>query len=55
MNHNPVISIIVPVYHVEKELKRCLDSLLRQSFSDYEIILINPGFPRIHTIPILIN
>ena len=43
MNHNPVISIIVPVYHVEKELKRCLDSLLNQTFPDYEIILINDG------------
>lgn len=49
MNHNPVISIIVPVYHVEKELKRCLDSLLRQSFSDYEIILINDGGNEIET------
>ena len=43
MSLSPVISIIVPVYHVEKELKRCLDSLLNQTFSDYEIILINDG------------
>lgn len=49
MNHNPVISIIVPVYHVEKELKRCLDSLLNQTFSDYEIILINDGGNEIET------
>lgn len=43
MDKAPIISVIVPVYHVEKELRRCLDSLLRQSFSDYEIILINDG------------
>ena len=43
MSLPPVISIIVPVYHVEKELKKCLDSLLNQTFSDYEIILINDG------------
>lgn len=49
MSLSPVISIIVPVYHVEKELKRCLDSLLRQSFSDYEIILINDGGNEIET------
>ena len=49
MSFPPVISIIVPVYHVEKELKRCLDSLLRQSFSDYEIILINDGGNEVET------
>ena len=49
MSLSPVISIIVPVYHVEKELKRCLDSLLRQSFSDYEIILINDGGNEVET------
>ncbi len=43
MDKSPAISVIVPVYHVEKELKRCLDSLLRQTFSDYEIILVNDG------------
>ena len=43
MSLPPAISIVVPVYHVEKELKRCLDSLLNQTFSDYEIILINDG------------
>ncbi len=43
MDKSPAISVIVPVYHVEKELKRSLDSLLRQTFSDYEIILVNDG------------
>lgn len=40
---NPVISIIVPVYHVEKYLRRALDSILSQTFSDFELILVNDG------------
>ncbi len=43
MEHIPLISILVPVYHVEKTLRRCLDSLLRQSLGDFEILLINDG------------
>ncbi|MBQ1446862.1 MAG: glycosyltransferase family 2 protein, partial [Solobacterium sp.] len=39
----PKISIIVPVYHVEKYLERCLDSILGQSEPDFELILINDG------------
>lgn len=42
MNH-PLVSVIVPVYHVEKTLRQCLDSLLRQSFQDFELLLINDG------------
>ncbi len=37
------ISIIVPVYNVEKYLHRCIDSLLAQTFSDFEILLVNDG------------
>ena len=37
------ISIIVPVYNVEQYLSRCIDSILQQSFEDYEIILVNDG------------
>lgn len=37
------ISIIIPVYNVEKYLKRCLDSIINQTFKDLEIICINDG------------
>lgn len=37
----PMISVIVPVYNVEAYLTRCLDSLLRQFFNDFEIICVN--------------
>lgn len=39
----PQISIIVPVYNAEKYLGRCIDSILAQSFKDFELILINDG------------
>ncbi|MGG4489227.1 glycosyltransferase [Metabacillus idriensis] len=39
----PKISIIVPIYNVEKYLSRCLDSILFQTFKDFEIIAINDG------------
>ena len=39
----PEISIIVPVYNAEKYLERCLNSLLHQSFSDFELLLIDDG------------
>jgi len=37
------ISIIVPVYNVEQYLPKCLDSLVNQTFSDFEIIIVNDG------------
>ena len=37
------VSVIVPVYNVEKYLRKCLDSLVNQTFSDYEVILVNDG------------
>ena len=39
----PLISIIVPVYNVEKYLERCVRSILTQSFSDFELILVDDG------------
>lgn len=39
------ISVVVPVYKVEKYLKRCVESIIRQSFGDLEIILVDDGSP----------
>lgn len=42
---NPKISIIVPVYKVEPYLSKCIDSILTQTFTDFELILIDDGSP----------
>lgn len=42
---NPKVSILVPIYNVEKYLRRCVDSVLSQDFKDYELILVNDGSP----------
>lgn len=39
----PLISVIVPVYNVEKYLSRCIDSILAQTFTDFELLLIDDG------------
>lgn len=39
------ISVIVPVYKVEKYIRRCIESILKQDFTDYELILVNDGSP----------
>lgn len=41
----PEISVIVPVYKVEQFIHRCVDSILCQSFSDFELILVDDGSP----------
>lgn len=41
----PLISVIVPVYKVESYLERCVNSILRQTFADFELILIDDGSP----------
>ena len=41
----PIISIIVPVYNVEKYLRRCLDSIVMQTFTDWECICVDDGSP----------
>lgn len=39
----PAISIIVPIYNMERLMRRCIDSLLAQSFKDFELLLIDDG------------
>lgn len=41
--NNPLISVIVPVYNVEKYLPRCIDSILAQTFKNFELLLIDDG------------
>ena len=41
----PQISVIVPVYKAEKYISRCIDSVLTQTFNDFELILVNDGSP----------
>ena len=41
----PEISVIVPVYKVEPYIHKCVDSILAQTFSDYELILVDDGSP----------
>ena len=37
------VSIIVPVYQVEKYIRQCVDSILGQTFTDFELILVDDG------------
>ena len=39
----PLISVVVPIYNVEKYIRRCLESIKKQVFEDFEVIMINDG------------
>lgn len=43
--HNPEVSVIVPVYKVEEYLEECVRSILNQTFTDFELILVDDGSP----------
>ena len=43
--HIPKVSVVIPVYKVEQYLRRCVDSVLAQTLSDLEIILVDDGSP----------
>ena len=45
MKMKPQISIIVPIYKAEAYIRRCLDSIVAQSFTDWEAILVDDGSP----------
>lgn len=45
MNCNILFSIIIPIYKVEEYLPKCLDSIVKQSFKDIEVVLIDDGSP----------
>ena len=52
MMNTPKISILVPVYNVEKYLQRCVDSVLAQDFTNWEMILVDDGRPDLSLIHI---
>ena len=37
------ISVIVPIYNSEKYIKKCLDSIINQTFKEFDIVLVNDG------------
>ena len=42
---NELISVVVPIYNVEKYLRQCLDSIQNQTYQNFECLLINDGSP----------
>ena len=45
MNKTDKISVIIPIYNVEKYLSKCLDSVINQTYKNLEIICVNDGSP----------
>lgn len=45
MKNSPLVSVIVPVYNVEKYIRKCLDSIIEQEYENLEIIIVDDGSP----------
>lgn len=43
INRSPKISVIVPVYNVEKYIRRCIESILAQTYTNFEVLLVDDG------------
>ena len=43
MKEKPLISVIIPVYNVEKYIRECLDSIVNQTYKNLQIILVDDG------------
>ena len=43
MNENPLISVIVPIYNVERYIDKCIGSIVNQKYKNLEIILVDDG------------
>ena len=41
----PLVTIVVPVYNAENHLPRCIESILAQTYKDFELILVDDGSP----------
>ena len=43
MKNNPLVTVIVPVYNCEKYIARCIESVINQTYSNIELIIVNDG------------